>query len=115
MDYRTELRNLTALEGTAGVLIPGAHRRFSTRRILTMDRIDGVPLSRAADQIDALTTTEREDLTRTILEVVLRQILVDGVFHADLHGGNILLTPDGSFALLDFGSVGRLDARPGWD
>lgn len=73
------------------------------------------PLSRAADQIDALTTTEREDLTRTILEVVLRQILVDGVFHADLHGGNILLTPDGSFALLDFGSVGRLDARPGWD
>ena len=111
LDYRTELRNLAALEGTDGVIIPGAHRRFSTRRILTMDRIDGIPLSRAADQIDALSATEREDLTRTILEVVLRQILVDGVFHADLHGGNILLTPDGSFALLDFGSVGRLDRQ----
>src|SRR5699024_9715490 len=50
-------------------------------------------------------------LSLTIVEVVLRQLLVDGIFHADLHGGNILLTPDNGLVLLDFGSVGRLD-RP---
>ena len=76
-----------------------------------MDRIDGIPLSSAQQEIEALTAGQRDELTRTILEVILRQILVDGVFHADLHGGNILLTPEGSLALLDFGSVGRLDRQ----
>lgn len=111
LDYRTELRNLTALHGTDAVVIPEGYRRFSTTRVLTMDRIEGIPLSSAQDEISALTVHEREELARAIIDVVLRQILVDGVFHADLHGGNILLTPDGSFALLDFGSVGRLDRR----
>lgn len=111
MDYRTELRNLTAIQGSSDVLIPGVHQRFSTKRVLTMDLVAGTPLSSARAQIEELTAEQRESLTHTILEVILRQILVDGVFHADLHGGNILLTPEGSFALLDFGSVGRLDRQ----
>ena len=111
LDYRTELRNLTSLHGTDAVIVPGGYPQFSTRRVLTMDRIEGVPLSSAHDEINALTRREREELARTIIDVVLRQILVDGVFHADLHGGNILLTPRGSIALLDFGSVGRLDRQ----
>lgn len=111
LDYRTELRNLTSLHGTDSVIIPGGYRQFSTKRVLTMDRVEGVPLSSAHAEISALTGREREDLARTIIDVVLRQILVDGVFHADLHGGNILLTPSGTFALLDFGSVGRLDRQ----
>ena len=41
----------------------------------------------------------------------MQQVLVHGVFHADLHGGNIMLTPDNRLVLLDFGSVGRVD-RP---
>lgn len=111
MDYRTELRNLTTIRGSSDVLIPGAYRQFSTKRVLTMDRVAGTPLSSARTQIEKLTVEQRDNLTHTILEVILRQILVDGVFHADLHGGNILLTPEGSFALLDFGSVGRLDRQ----
>ena len=111
LDYRTELRNLTSVQGSAAVIVPAGYRRFSTRRVLTMDRIEGIPLSRAQQEIEALTAGQRDELTRTILEVILRQILVDGVFHTDLHGGNILLTPGGSLALLDFGSVGRLDRQ----
>lgn len=111
LDYRTEMRNLISVEGTKSVRIPGGHPKFSTKRVLTMDRVEGTPLSSARQEINALTGQQRDDLTRTILEVVLRQILIDGVFHADLHGGNILLTPEGSFALLDFGSVGRLDRQ----
>ncbi|MET8140884.1 AarF/UbiB family protein [Sphaerisporangium sp. NPDC005288] len=48
-------------------------------------------------------------LARTLLGTLLRQIMVDGVFHADPHPGNILLLADGRLGLLDFGSVGRLD------
>lgn len=111
LDYRTELGNLAAVKGSGEVIIPAGHARYSTRRVLTMDRVEGVPLSSARDQIAALSAHQRDELTRAILEVVVRQILVDGVFHADLHGGNILLTPHGSLALLDFGSVGRLDRQ----
>ncbi|MCV5090956.1 AarF/UbiB family protein, partial [Escherichia coli] len=42
---------------------------------------------------------------------LLGMILLDGLFHADPHPGNVLVTPDGRLALLDFGSVGRLSAR----
>ena len=41
---------------------------------------------------------------------MLRQIFVDGVYHADSHPGNVLVRPDGTLALIDFGSVGRFDA-----
>lgn len=111
LNYQTELRNLTSLKGSSDVIIPGGYAQLSTKRVLTMDRIEGVPLSSAHDQIEARTTQQRDDLARAILEVILRQVLVDGVFHADLHGGNIMLTPEGTFALLDFGSVGRLDRQ----
>ena len=46
---------------------------------------------------------------RTLLDTLLRQVVLDGVFHADPHPGNVLLLVDGRLALLDFGSVGRLD------
>lgn len=111
LDYRTELHNLTALHGAEGVTVPRAYPSFSTRRALTMDFIAGVPLSRARAELDELSPARRGELADTVVEVVLRQVLVDGVFHADLHGGNILLTPGGNLALLDFGSVGRLDRR----
>jgi ubiquinone biosynthesis protein len=46
---------------------------------------------------------------RSILRAFLRQVVFDGVYHGDLHPGNVLLLPDGRPALIDFGSVGRLD------
>lgn len=48
-------------------------------------------------------------MAEQLFTTVLRQILVTGVFHSDLHPGNIVLTDDTTLALLDFGSVGRLD------
>ncbi|MEK8225907.1 AarF/UbiB family protein [Oerskovia sp. M15] len=51
----------------------------------------------------------RQAIAARLLRVTLDQIVVTGVFHADLHPGNVLLREDGSLGLLDFGSVGRLD------
>jgi ubiquinone biosynthesis protein len=50
-------------------------------------------------------------LARTLLHSLLTQIMFDGVFLADPHPGNLMLLRDGRLALLDFGSVGRLDLR----
>lgn len=111
LDYRTELRNLTALRGIKEVSVPQGYSQLSSRRVLTMEHAAGVPLSQAQSQLAELSQDQRKQLSLTIVEVVLRQLLVDGIFHADLHGGNILLTPDNGLVLLDFGSVGRLD-RP---
>ncbi len=109
LDYRVELHNLEALRGSETIVIPRGYPQYSTPRVLTMDRLVGVPLSGAAREIAALSPQARRDLAEGLLDLVLLQMFVDGVFHADLHGGNVLLLSDGRLALLDFGAVGRLD------
>ncbi|MDO5629239.1 MAG: AarF/UbiB family protein [Mobilicoccus sp.] len=115
LDYRVEASNVRAVSaglGDRGVVhVPWVEESLSGRTVLVMERIDGVPMSRAGSQIARLDAAQRSRLAHGLLGVVLRQILATGVFHADLHGGNVLLQRDGRAALLDFGSVGRLD-RP---
>ena len=109
LDYRIELRNLVAC-GSGPIVVPRPHPAYSSARVLTMDALDGVPLSRAPTELDALDPATRRRLAEELLLAVLRQLLVTGIFHADLHGGNVMLLRDGRLALLDFGSVGRIDA-----
>ncbi|MET9627115.1 AarF/UbiB family protein [Lentzea sp. NPDC006480] len=101
LDFKVEARNIAAVAAASdsSVTLPQVH--LSTSRVLVMDRLDGVPLRGA---------TEDEGLARTLLRFVLRQVMLDGVFHADPHPGNVLLLNDGRLGLLDFGSVGRIDS-----
>jgi ubiquinone biosynthesis protein len=111
LDFRVEAGNLAAVgeaASTDGIVIPQAYHDLSTRRVLVMERLDGQALSKAAQ--DPLADCDRERLARELLDSLLRQIVVDGVFHADPHPGNILLLDDGRLGLIDFGSVGRLDS-----
>ena len=112
LDFRVEARNLTAVSAASGaadgVVIPRAHHDLSTRRVLVMELLDGEVLSKAAP--GPLTGCDRERLARDLLDCLLRQIVIDGVFHADPHPGNIMLLADGRLGLIDFGSVGRLDS-----
>jgi ubiquinone biosynthesis protein len=112
LDFRLEAGNLAAVHaangatvGSDGIVIPRAHHDLSTRRVLVMERLDGQALSKATPA-----DCDRERLARALLDSLLRQIAVDGVFHADPHPGNILLLDDGRLGLIDFGAVGRLDA-----
>lgn len=114
LDYRVELDNTAAvakaLPANSTMRVPGTHPDLSSDRLLVMNRVDGVPLTRARGELASLPAEQRTELAQSVLTEVLHQVLVSGVFHADLHPGNLLLNPSGSITLLDFGSVGRLDS-----
>src|SRR5690606_39921644 len=61
-------------------------------------------------QTCALPIFDPRQLASTLLESLLRQIVIDGTFHADPHPGNVMLTTNDRLTLLDFGSVGRMDS-----
>ncbi|HEU0041732.1 MAG TPA: AarF/UbiB family protein, partial [Jiangellaceae bacterium] len=112
LDYRIEAENIQAVaraqHDDRAIELPTPHLALCTERVLVMDRLAGTPLNAAEDEIrrrglDAL------EISRTLLDCLLRQIVIEGVFHADPHGGNVLLLADGRLGLLDFGSVGRID------
>jgi ubiquinone biosynthesis protein len=109
LDYRREAANLTALANNLKkfprIRIPTPVDDYTTRRILTMDYIEGI-------KITALSPLAKLDfnghaLAEELFQGYLHQVLIDGVFHADPHPGNILLTPDHRIALLDLGMVGH--------
>ena len=115
LDFRIEARNVAAVRaGSASrnpdnaVLLPALHTQLCTQRVLVMEWLEGTPLG-ALDQTDEA-DLDRHALGRALLGCVLRQVVVDGIFHADPHPGNVLLLADGRLALMDFGSVGRLGA-----
>lgn len=108
LDFRIEARNIAAMAGTAAVRIPAVHSALSTSRILVMERLDGVSARDAGPVLDHI-GADRAGLARGLLECFLRQVMVEGTFHADPHPGNVLVLSDGQLALIDFGSVGRLD------
>ncbi|MFD4958064.1 ABC1 kinase family protein [Microbacterium sp. NPDC058389] len=117
LDYRIEASNLAALASTLArhpadsrLRVPELHAGLSTKRVLVMEFLDGRTLSDPGS-LDTLSAEERSMLAGRLLRSILTQIMDDGVFHSDLHPGNILVLPDASLALLDFGSVGRIDSQ----
>ena len=88
--------------------VPTLDSRRPSQRVLTVEWIDGTPIG----DISRL-KAEGHDLERlglTVLRTFLRHAMRDGLFHADMHQGNMLVEPDGTIAAVDFGIVGRLGA-----
>jgi ubiquinone biosynthesis protein len=121
LDFRVEARNMAAVAatwadqqraigGSVAVVLPAVHEQLCTEHVLVIEWLDGVNLRVAGQLIDDR-ELDRTELTRALLRSMVYQITEGGVFHADPHPGNILLLNDGRLALLDFGSVGRLDAQ----
>jgi ubiquinone biosynthesis protein len=112
LDFRIELENLNAVATMqpAGIRVPATHPALCTARLLVMERLDGTPLGAAATVLGTLDDDRRQAIAAVLLEAMLGQVLRYGLFHVDLHPGNVLIAESGTLGLLDFGSVGRLDA-----
>ena len=110
LDYRQEARNLVALarqlEDLEHIVVPLPVDDFTAARVLTMDYIAGTKIT-AVSPVEWI-DVDSERLADELFRAYLHQILVDGLFHADPHPGNVLLTPDHRLALIDLGMVGRL-------
>ncbi len=113
LDYRQEAQNLCTLKRNTEefdlIVVPYAINDYSTTKVLTMEFIHG-------RNIAAITNLERTELeggplAEQVFAAYLKQILVDGFFHADPHPGNVLLTDDHKIALIDLGMVARLTPR----
>jgi ubiquinone biosynthesis protein len=113
MSYTIEAHNSGRLRAgieAAGinVRIPQVIWEFTTREVLTTERVYG----RRADRMaQAEIAVDRKAVAGEMGRAVLHQIFVDGFFHGDPHQGNMLVADDGAIVLLDFGIIGYLDPR----
>ncbi len=110
LDYREEARNLLTmaenLKEFDRIVVPRPIEDYTTSRVLTMEYVEG-------QKVTSLSPVARLDLNgaelaEQLFRAYLKQILVDGFFHADPHPGNVFLTSDNRIALLDLGMVARI-------
>jgi ubiquinone biosynthesis protein len=113
LDFRLEAENMLdiarvlAETGQRAVVVPRPHPVLITRRVLVMERLDGF----CWDDVEGMRRAgiDTSAVVRALLIVFLEGATLFGVFHGDLHGGNLFVQPDGRVALLDYGITGRLD------
>ena len=114
LDYSGEaynaLRLTENLSGIDGASVPEVYLDLSTSRVLTIEFINGVKIS-DLDAIDAA-GIDRSTLATTALSAMIKQLLIDGFFHADPHPGNVLVNLDtGAITFIDTGMVGELNVH----
>jgi hypothetical protein len=113
LDLRNEARSMRWFIGLRDAMglhrvhVPEPHEALSSRRVLVMDFVDGVPVD-DAEAIAAL-GVDAPALIRDTIAAWLSSAMCTGRFHGDVHAGNLLVTPDGRLGVLDWGIVGRLD------
>ena len=92
-----------------GFYVPEIDWSRTARRVLTLEWLDGIKLSKRDDLVAA--GHDPRALATILVRAFLRQAVVDGYFHADLHQGNLFALADGRLAAIDFGIMGRIDRR----
>jgi ubiquinone biosynthesis protein len=96
------------------IMVPEIDRQLSTQKILVMEWLDGGPLLSAqftGQGYGGSSADERQAATVLLFRAFFQQYLVDGLFHADPHPGNLFYLNDGRVAVIDCGMMGRLDSR----
>ncbi|HWA40981.1 MAG TPA: AarF/UbiB family protein, partial [Gemmatimonadales bacterium] len=108
LDFREEARHAALIKQNLApypqVVIPEVVTPLVTRRVLVLEYIEGTRIDRLHDRI-ASGEIDLRHLVRTVGELYLQMMLMDGLFHADPHPGNLLVDQQGRVVLLDFGMV----------
>jgi len=121
MDFRKEAENAERIRenfaGNRRVMIPRIERDLVRQRVLVMEYMEGVRI----DRVDAvlplgngMRRARSSDIVASVMELYIQMMLVDGLFHADPHPGNLLVSPDGRIILLDFGMVVPVPRETRW-
>jgi ubiquinone biosynthesis protein len=113
MDLRLEAAAAAELAanfaGDPEFRVPRVDWSRTARRVLTMERIEGIPV----DEREALIAAghDIQEIVARAARTFFRQVFRDGFFHGDMHPGNIFVAPDGALVAVDFGIMGRIDRR----
>jgi ubiquinone biosynthesis protein len=123
LDFTQEARYTEALRenllagrwfDTKKIMVPEVDRQLSTKTLLVLEWLDGVPILAAqftGKEYGGKIEDERKAITVLCFRAFFQQYLVDGLFHADPHPGNLFYLNDGRVAVLDCGMMGRLDKK----
>ncbi|MEL1135505.1 AarF/ABC1/UbiB kinase family protein [Desulfitobacterium sp. THU1] len=110
LDYEIEGSNAERISRQfvedSSIYIPRVHKEYSSKRVLTLEYIQGVKLSQFQDLAEL--GYDRKVLAENLIKAMFKQILIEGFFHGDPHPGNIFVLPGQVIALIDFGMIGRL-------
>jgi ubiquinone biosynthesis protein len=113
LDFGREERNLLQFAAQFGdnpaVRVPRPITELCTPRVLTMDRLDGIPVSESQRLL--ANGTDLAEIARRGAELYMEMIFTHGFYHADPHPGNIVVIDRDVLGLLDFGMVGRIEER----
>lgn len=119
LDFRIEAQSMEAwVSGLHGsplgrnITVPQVHWEFTSERVLTMERVTGVRI----DDVKAIRQQgfDGTELVKALLFSTFEGGLRHGLFHGDLHAGNLLVDAKGRIVFLDFGIMGRIDPRTRW-
>ena len=113
LDFRLEAENMLDIAAVLAetehraVIVPRPHPRLVTKRVLVMERLSGF----AFDDVEGMRAAgvDMAAVVRACMVLLMEGCMLHGVFHGDLHGGNLFVRADATVALLDYGITGRLD------
>ena len=112
-DFIVEANNIRRFQQNfkddSSVVIPQVFLDLTTERVLVLEYLKGIPLSQDASLLQ--TGVNKDEVIKKALQIYLKMVFIDGLFHGDLHAGNFFIYPDNKIGLVDFGVVGRLNAR----
>ena len=113
LDFQQEAASMQAisenLHPIEGIVVPEVHLPYSTGRVLTTTWHEGEKIANVP-QLDAW-QLDKQDIVARLLKAYCKMVFNDGFYHADPHPGNILVKPDGTLVLLDFGAVAHLSNK----
>ena len=111
MDLRFEAAAANELyentKNDAGFKVPKIYWNFTTEKVLTLDKIEGISIRETEKLIE--NGIDVKKISNNLIQHFLRQAVRDGFFHADMHQGNIFINKNGDIVPVDFGIMGRLD------
>ena len=113
MDFEKEARNAKTIKRNMSdvdnVKVPKVYEQHSTGKVLVMEYVDGVKCTEdeKLKQLDV----DMAEITHTGIEMGLKQVIRDGMFHADPHPSNFFIDEEGRIILIDFGMVGKLTKK----
>jgi ubiquinone biosynthesis protein len=113
LDFNVEANNVQKCAKNLAVfediVLPKVYKKFTSSKVLTLERLQGERYTDFA-ALDRL-GTNRSAIVVLGARALFKSVLVDGLFHADLHGGNLFVLPGNKLGIIDFGMVGRLSQK----